>query len=444
MEPKVLRAKAFECLNAAKSIRTEFGLNMDAAKKAEFDAFMAEYTVHSQALAAAIALETQFAEMDSALNLYSTPAESLQTSTSDLETVNLNVAGAAAYAAFKADHRKAFVNYAKFGVNGLDMNAQRQYLGGGFTREELSNAGVPEEVWAHLGTVDTLGGFLVPEDFQSELIRDLSGFSVMRRLARIRQTSSHTATFMTVAGSGNRQYTSGVTGSFRSEGWVQGGNNIPTQNEPRFGRERIPVHVWSPDVIEITMELLEDSSISLEQELRAILAETRGLDEDSAFLVGSGIGMPKGLYTEASEGNLSTVNSGAATGQTYAGLVNMWSELPAQYRQNATWTMNSLTQGLLALLEDTVGNPIFPTNEIPMALFGRPIEVSEFIADGNVASARSMIFGNYQFFGIADRMDLRIIRLNERFAPNIGLLAVARVGGQMLRAQPFVSQLVSA
>jgi len=98
----------------------------------------------------------------------------------------------------------------------------------------------------------------------------------------------------------------------------------------------------------------------------------------------------------------------------------------------------------LALLEDSAGNPIFPTNQIPTQLFGRPIAVSEFMPDV-AASAIPVIFGDFsRGYGIVDRMDLRIIRLNERYAPNVGLLAVARVGGQMLLSQPFVSQTISA
>jgi len=48
-----------------------------------------------------------------------------------------------------------------------------------------------------------------------------------------------------------------------------------------------------------------------------------------------------------------------------------------------------------------------------------------------------------RYYLIADRQEMRIQRLAERFAPNVGLLATARVGGQTLRTAAFRTQKVS-
>jgi len=434
-----LRTLALASLHQARSIKEEFGAAMSAEKLAEFNAHMTDFGKHNDAYEAAKSTEEKFAQLDSAYESYNTPAESLSAPAASplAGPVTTNVE------ARKASHTEAFSRYMKYGDKGITAAEQRSFISGVSAEELLASGASPEE-WAHLGTVDSLGGFLVPDEFSSELLKDLAGASIMRSLGRTRQTSRSVASFMTVAGSGNSLYSSGVTGSFRSEGYVSGGTAPSVQNQPRFGRERVPVHIWSPDVIEITMELLEDAGVNLEAEIRELLAETRRLDEDSAFILGNGVGMPRGIHFEATSGNIPTVNSQAAAAFTYAGLTGLWSTLPAQYRGNATYLMNSQALGQLALLEDTAGNPIFPTNQIPTQLFGRPIAVSEFMPDV-AASAIPVIFGDFsRGYGIVDRMDLRIIRLNERYAPNVGLLAVARVGGQMLLSQPFVSQTISA
>jgi HK97 family phage major capsid protein len=347
--------------------------------------------------------------------------------------------------AARAQHRQAFHRFMAGGPGALSGAEQLAYMGAGnnFTHEQLAQF-LPQEQFALVGTVDHLGGFLVPDDFMDELIVELAGFAVMRAMARVRTTTRQAATFMTVKGSGNDVYSSGLTGNFRSEGWVLGGQNPPTQNQPQFGRERVPVHIWAPDVVELTMELIDDAGINLDVEIRRLLAETKALDEDSAFINGTGVGMPMGILREVAAGNIATVNSGQANGQSYTGLVNLWSALPAQYRANGSFLLNSFTLGLWALLEDSAGNPIFPTNEIPNQLFGRPLAISEFMPDGNSDGNNAVIYGDFNFYGIADRMDLRIIRLVERFAPNIGMLAIARTGGQVLKTNPFRAQVVGA
>lgn len=451
MDKEQLRTIALAALHKAKALKDQHGVSMTAEVKQQFDGHMAEYTENAEAYKAAVATEEQFATLDAGIEEFGKPAQGGQerfAGTSDNGLANeekRHVDNTERIQRARAIHTEAFRTFITRGEGALSSTQHQAFMGRGFTREELADAGAPEEAWAHLGSVDHLGGFLVPDDFMSELIKDLPGFTVMRRLARARATSSDAAVFMTVAGSGNRQYSSGVTGSFRNQGWVQGGNNIPTQNQPRFGRERVPVYTWTPDVIELTRELLDDSAVNIDAEVRNLLTEVRGMDEDSVFILGSGVGMPTGILTDVAAGNIVTVPSGAAAAQSYAGLVNLWSELPAQYRANSTWLMNSVTLGALVLLEDTVGNPIFPTNEIPTQLFGRPIEVSEFMPDGSgvgTTGNNAIIFGDFRNYGIADRMDMQIIRLNERFAPNIGLMAFARFGGQVLRTEPFRAQSV--
>ena len=48
-----------------------------------------------------------------------------------------------------------------------------------------------------------------------------------------------------------------------------------------------------------------------------------------------------------------------------------------------------------------------------------------------------MIFGDFRSYFIAERLDLMVQRLVERFAPNLGFLASARIGGQVVRTSAF-------
>lgn len=437
MNREQLRALAQGALYQAQSIRDAANGNIPADQMEAFNRHMADFATHSNALKALTAQEEQFAALDAGLEEFAAPQASPLQNQAPTQTPEQRAEAA------KREHAHAFVQYLQRGERSLPMQLHSKYIGG-VSKEELELAGADPEVWAHVGTVDSLGGFLVPEDFMNELIKDLAGATIMRRICKVRQTSRSVASFLSLVGSGNRQYTSGLTGSFRSEGWNQGGAAMPVQNQPRFGRERVPVYIWSPDVIEITMELLEDAGLNLEAEIRELLVETRGQDEESVFVLGTGVGMPTGIHTEAAAGNIPTVISGNGTALTYDGLVNAFTALPSQYRSSATWLMNSATMGAIMLLKDNDNRPLYPVNSLVENLFGRPVEITEFMPDV-AASAIPIIFGDFKRgYGIADRMDMRIIRLDERYAPNKGIMAVARVGGQMVRSQPFVSQTVSA
>ena len=292
----------------------------------------------------------------------------------------------------------------------------------------------PSEMHALLGTQGDLGGFLIPEDFRREVVKDLAGFAVIRPIARVIPTSSSTLVLPSIQSRSatERDYSSGYTGAWKPEGYVTGGTAPPTQDQPKFSQERIPVHVWQPDAIEVSTELLADSAVPLDMVLAEIIAETRAMDEDAAFINGNGIGKPMGLL----QSGILETTTGSSANVTYDSLVDLFSALPAQYRQNARWLMSSATFAQVLKLKDSQNRPIFTPNEIPGNLWTKPMVFSEFMPDP-AADSRSVVFGDFRYYGIADRQELRIQRLLERFAPNIGILPTARVGGQVIRKAGF-------
>jgi len=419
MKPEVLRTLALSALHQANAVQEAHANGMPADVLETFEAHMAEFATHNEAYNAAMKTEAAVASMKAGLESYGN-VEMPAIDASPLETIQTR----------DNTHSEAFAKYISGGASYLSQAEVNSYM-----HDDRETHGL-------LGTVDKLGGFTVPTDFMSELLKDLAGLTLMRSIARVRTTSSSVASFLTVLGSGNIMYSSGLIGSWRGEGWVKCQDDLPVQDQPRFGRERVPVHLWAPDAICITRELLDDSSLNLESEIRMLIAETKSLDEDAAFILGNGVGQPTGIHYEASQGNIVTVNSGAAAALTYDSLVSMWACLPAQYRRNGSYLMNSKTLAAIALLKGTDGHPIFPVDSIPTTLFTRPIVVSEFMPDIAPGSI-PMIFGDFRHYGIVDRSDLTVVRLNEKFAPNLGLMAFCRTGGQTLRTQPFVSMTIA-
>lgn len=317
-------------------------------------------------------------------------------------------------------HKQASVAFIKHGVDKA--------------REILSPVFGPEETHALLGTTADLGGFLVPDDFRNEVLKDLPAFAVMRGICRVERTGRSALVLPTIqsATAGNADlYSSGYTGAWRGEGYVTGGTAPTVQNQPTFGQERIPVHGWQPNAIEVSTELLEDSGANLDSILAETIAECMGLDEDAAITNGTGVGQPEGILNGGSP-NPGT-DLGTSSTFTYAGLVALYSALPGQYRLNAKFVLNSATFGKILLLETTAGFPIFPPNSLPGTLFNKPVVFNEFMPSVG-SSAKTIVFGDFnRGYILVDRNELRIQRLSERFAPNVGILPIKRTGGQVVR-----------
>lgn len=306
-------------------------------------------------------------------------------------------------------------------------------------RRHLETQGLaPAEVHALMGTQGDLGGFLIPEDFRAEVIRHLPSVAVMRGICRVVPTSASVLVMPTIQGATGDNaniYASGYTGAWKPEGYVTGGTAPPQQDAPKFGQARIPVNSWQPSAIELTPELLADSAAPLDTIVAQAIAETLGLDEDAAIVNGNGVGKPQGLL-DAGTG-LTTINSGDSADVTYAGLVDIFAGLPAQYRQNAKWLMPSAAFGQILKLSDEQSRPIFTPNEIPGMLWTKPMVFSEFVPTP-AADSLSVVFGDFmRGYIIADRQELRIQRLIERFAPNVGILPTARIGGQVVLKNAF-------
>ncbi len=305
----------------------------------------------------------------------------------------------------------------------------------------------------HSITDDGLGGFTVGDDFRAQIIRALPGFSVLRASgARVIQTSKPSVSFPVLnrASANPKIYTSDLTqgaANWRSEGATSGGTARTPQNKPTFGLEEIPVHIWQPDPPEITQQLLEDTDVDLEGLLADLFAETLGFDTDLAFIRGDGVGLPEGIVnsgaTQVAVADTSTYAAPAAgdNGFSYQRIINIYTSLAAQYRQRAVWYFNSDTLGrLLSLGTGASGgdqHPLFPVNSVPGTLFNRPMYFTEFLDSGSTTGNVPILFGDPSYYVIAERRQLGIVRLVERYAPNIALQPTARIGGQLVLKEAF-------
>ena len=296
--------------------------------------------------------------------------------------------------------------------------------------------------------VDTAGGFLVPEEYHTELIKKVAGLTAIRPNARVVQTSRDVAKWPRVKYTTDDKYTSGVRLSWTGESPASATTHRVT--DPVFGLYVIPVHTAMASM-PVSNDLIEDAAFDVVGISSDLIAEAFALGEDDAFLNGNGAARPMGLLSQVDGDGPASIVSGNSSALTADGVIDLYFGLPAQYRRNAKWYLNSATQKSIEKLKDSQNRYIISSlmnGSLATPQFdtikGKPIQIDEFAPDV-AANAYPLVFGDLTGYMICDRVGLSIQRLSEIYAEtNVTLLlARKRVGGQLVEPWRVKAQKVS-
>ena len=268
---------------------------------------------------------------------------------------------------------------------------------------------------------DADGGYLVPEEFERQIVTTLDEANVIRSLAKVITTSSE------------RKIP--VTSSHSVAQWTPENGNYQESN-PTFEQKQIDAYKLT-DLIRISQELLQDSAFNLESYIADQFARAFGIAEEQAFCTGTGIGQPTGIFTE--NGGQVGVTTASATAITVDELISLIYSLKSPYRRNAKFLLNDSTISLIRKLKDGNGAYLWqPSVQAgqPDRLLGYEIYTSPYVPVV-AAEALTVAFGDFNNYWIADRIGRTVQRLNELYATNgqIGYVATERVDGKVILAE---------
>lgn len=265
---------------------------------------------------------------------------------------------------------------------------------------------------------DADGGYLVPEEFERQIITALDEANVVRSLAKV--ITTHNERKIPVA-------TGHSTAQWTAE------NAAYTESNPTFGQKQIDAFKLT-DLVRVSTELLQDSAFDLEDYIAKEFARAFGIAEEQAFCVGTGTNQPTGIFT--ANGGTVGVTSASATAITVDEIIGLVYALKSPYRRNAKFLMNDATVSLLRKLKDQNGAYLWqPSVQAgqPDRLLGYEIYTSPYVPNV-AASAFAIAFGDFDNYWIADRAGKTVQRLNELYATNgqIGYVATERVDGKVI------------
>ena len=259
--------------------------------------------------------------------------------------------------------------------------------------------------------VDADGGYLVPEEYDSRLIKVLNGENIMRKLGHKITTSG--------------DHKINIASTEPAAAWIEEGGALQF-SDAQFAQILLDAHKLHV-AIKVTEELLYDSAFNLENYIIDEFGKALSNAEEDAFLNGTGVGQPLGLFAETGGGTVYKT----VTKLTADDIMNLVYALKRPYRKNSAFIMNDQIIATIRTFKDGNGaymwQPSYQAGE-PDKLLGYPVYTSPFAPEDAIS------FGDYSYYNIGDRGTRSFKQLTELFAGNgmIGFVAKERVDGKLI------------
>lgn len=267
---------------------------------------------------------------------------------------------------------------------------------------------------------DTEGGYLVPDEFERTLVEALEEENIFRQLANVITTSSGDRKIPVVASKGTAS-------------WVDEGGQIP-ESDDSFGQVSIGAFKLAT-MIKVSEELLNDSVFNLERYIAREFARRIGAKEEEAFFVGDSSGKPTGILAATGGGQIGVTTAGS-TAITLDEMLDLFYSLKSPYRKRASFVMNDATVKAIRKLKDSTGQYLWQPSikeATPDTILNRPLYTSAYMPSIE-AGAKTVVFGDFGYYWVADRQGRVFKRLNELFAATgqVGFIATQRVDGKLV------------
>ena len=270
-----------------------------------------------------------------------------------------------------------------------------------------------------IGT-DSEGGYLVPDEFERTLVEALEDENIFRRLAKVITTASGDRKIPVVASKGTAS-------------WIDEEGTIP-ESDDSFGQVSIGAYKLGT-MIKVSEELLNDSVFQLEPYISREFARRIGNKEEEAFFIGDGSGKPNGILAATGGAQLGVTTAGA-TAITLDEVLDLFYSLKAPYRNKSVFIMNDSTVKAIRKLKDGQGQYLWQPSiqaGTPDTILNRPLFTSSYVP-AIAAGAKTIAFGDFSYYWVADRQGRVFKRLNELFAVTgqVGFVATQRVDGKLI------------
>ncbi len=283
----------------------------------------------------------------------------------------------------------------------------------------------------------TEGGYWVTPTTSNRIVETVFDTSPVRQVAAIEQVTSDALEIV-------------VDKDQAAAQWVGETETRLETATPDVATARIPVHELHAQP-KATQKILEDAHIDIEMWLAGKVADKFARTENTAFVIGNGVGQPRGYldYPAVADaswswGNVGYVATGAASNFASSNpgdvLYDTVGALKAGYRAGAVWMMNRSTLTEVRKFKDSNGRYLWQPSLAagqPSSLLGYAVIEAEDMPDV-AANALPIVFGNFHAtYTIVDRLGVSVLRDPFTAKPHVLFDTRKRVGGDVVNFESY-------
>lgn len=227
---------------------------------------------------------------------------------------------------------------------------------------------------------DKDGGYTIPEDISTEILKSIEEMNTVRNLVKVVQKGTASGTYTVRKGVAEKLYNTAEKEQIKELKNME--FDQITWNMKKFA-----------GFLPVSSELLDDSFLNFTREIVEWLSESAVTTENDEVFYGAGETNVEGIITS---GKFKSKDAPADI--TIKFLRRVKNSIKQGYRRNAVWVMNTEAFETLANIEDKNGRGILaadPRNEDSFNLFGRPVQVyDEIVTDENKKT--HILFGDFK------------------------------------------------
>jgi len=316
----------------------------------------------------------------------------------------------------KPEYRDAFIALARAGFDPQEIAPELR---------AVLKAGVSE--FRAQSTTAGAGGYTVPTDLANAVDKTLKAWGPMYNediCTVITTSSGNPLDFPKVDDTAVAAAQHSEAAAMTDDGGV----------DATFTKLTLGAFAYDTEWVQISMELLQDSAINIEQFLGELLGERLARRVNSELTVGDGTGDPLGIVAASTLG----VTAASTTAVTFDELLDLYHSVDPAYRASpkARWMFNDTTLKGIRKLKSGDGQYIWQMGDVrtgaPGTLFDKPYSVNQACVTG-ATGTKPIVFGDFGKYYVR-KVGAPVIGVRrEYYWPNIGLAGVVRLDGDLIQ-----------
>lgn len=250
-----------------------------------------------------------------------------------------------------------------------------------------------------------LGGFLVPEDFRSEIMQVALESAVVRPRATVITMGSATTSLPFVD---QTTHVGSVFGGMVFY-WTQEAADL-TESTAKFGRVKLEANKLTGYAV-VPNELYSDAA-ALSSWFNSAAPQGLAFYEDNAFLLGSGGNEPLGVFNSGAIVTVSKETNQTADTINWTNITKMYARMLPTSLDRAVWLVNQTCLPELLSMSIAVGTggaPVITMNggdKPQMTILGRPVIVTEKC--DTIGDLNDIAFVDLSYYLVGDRQTISI------------------------------------